>query len=78
MKLYGVIDKGAKFLQNDVLCDRKLWAKFVDQFRVQIDGENHAWRGEYWGKMMRGASYVYAYTKDEILYDILTEMVVIY
>ena len=50
MKMYGVIDRAAKFIESAQLCDRKLWAKFVDQFRIQPDGDNKAWRGEYWGK----------------------------
>ena len=75
MKLYGIIDNAAQFIQKHQLCDKALWAKFVDQFRIQQDGDNKGWRGEYFGKMMRGGALVYAYTKDEELYNILTDAV---
>jgi DUF1680 family protein len=75
LKTEGIADWAAQFLQKEQLCDRVLWAKFVDQFRLQPDAENHGWRGEYWGKMMRGGVLVYSYTRDEELYCILTESV---
>ena len=71
----GVADQAAKFLQKEQLSDPALWAKFVDLYRSQPDGENQGWRGEYWGKMMRGAVLVYDYTRDPALYEILTESV---
>ena len=75
LAFFGVSDKTARFLQKEQLSDPSLWAKFVDIYRTQPDGENQGWRGEYWGKMMRGAVLVYEYTRDEKLYDILTESV---
>ena len=75
LKTEGIADWAARFLQKEQLSDRVLWAKFVDLFRSQVDAENHGWRGEYWGKMMRGGALVYAYTLDDELYEILTESV---
>ena len=75
LKLFGVIDDAVKFIEKNQLTDAALWKKFVDQFRIQPDAENHAWRGEYWGKMMRGGALVYSYTKSEELYNTLTETV---
>ena len=75
LKTEGIADWAANFLQKEQLTDRILWTKFVDLFRTQPDAENHGWRGEYWGKMMRGGALVYAYTRDEELYDVLTESV---
>ena len=75
LKTEGIANWAANFLQKEQLTDRGLWAKFVDLFRTQPDAENHGWRGEYWGKMMRGGALVYAYTRDEELYDVLTESV---
>ena len=75
MKLYGVINNAAEFIQKQQLCDRVLWAKFVNQFRLQPDADNKGWRGEYWGKMMRGGALIYGYTQDPELYDVLTETV---
>ena len=47
---------------------------FVDQFRLHSDSDN-CWRGEYWGKMMRGGCMTYACTKDGALYRVLEESV---
>ena len=75
LKTEGIANWAAEFLQTEQLTDRVQWAKFVDLFRSQPDAANHGWRGEYWGKMMRGGALVYAYTRDEELYDVLTESV---
>ena len=71
----GVSASAVSFIERDQLGDALLWRRFVDQFREQIDGENQGWRGEYWGKMMRGAVLVYTYSKNESLYATLTETV---
>ena len=67
----GAADDVCRFVQREQLADRAQWARFVDQFRTEADDDG-GWRGEYWGKMMRGAAFVYAYTRDERLYEILT------
>ena len=74
-KYAGLADKTVKFLEREQLYDNALWAKFVQQFRDQLDGTNEGWRGEYWGKMIRGACLVYEYSRDEALYGILTDTV---
>ena len=71
----GLVNFAASFFQEEQLKDRALWKKFVDQFRTLADTPNFAWRGEYWGKMLRGGSLVYEFTRDEELYDVLTETV---
>ncbi|MBQ2734840.1 MAG: glycoside hydrolase family 127 protein [Clostridia bacterium] len=71
----GCANDTAQFLEREALTDPILWAKFVNQFREQIDGTNNGWRGEYWGKMMRGAVTVYEYTQSETLYNVLTDTV---
>ncbi len=73
--LRGLCGACGKFLTESQLTKRELWAKFVDQFRDQIDGTNNGWRGEYWGKMMRGGVLVYQYTNDPELFSALTEAV---
>ncbi len=75
IRLEGLADKAARWLQKEQLTDRAQWARFVDVYRDQPDAENQGWRGEYWGKMMRGGALIYAYTHDEELYDVLTETV---
>ncbi|MBE6732667.1 MAG: hypothetical protein E7561_01550 [Ruminococcaceae bacterium] len=63
------------FLTKETFYDRELWAKFVNQFRFRDDNTNLGWRGEYWGKSMRGAAMICSYSNDEKLYEILTETV---
>lgn len=75
IKFEGIIDNTAKFLQKEQLSNPELWAKFVDVYRTHPDGANNGWRGEYWGKMMRGGALVYKYTRDSELYRILTDSV---
>ena len=62
------------FVEEKQLLREDLWKKFVYQFKIDSDFDC-GWRGEYWGKMMRGASLVYAYTKNEKLYEILADTV---
>lgn len=75
LKFHGLADSAARFLQKEQLSDPTLWAKLVDVFRSQPDSERLMWSGEFWGKMMRGATLVYKYTRDSELYSILTESV---
>ncbi len=75
IRFYGLADGAARFLQKEQLSDPAQWRKFVDVYRSKPDGENQGWRGEYWGKMMRGAAMVYAYTQSEHLYKILSDTV---
>ncbi len=67
----GVFGNAVRFVEKEQLLDAELWAKFVEQFREQPDAPTLAWRGEYWGKMMRGAVSVYSYTRSESLYSML-------
>ncbi|MBE6597727.1 MAG: hypothetical protein E7641_08695 [Ruminococcaceae bacterium] len=75
-KDYGErIDRIVDLLFDIHIGDKALWAKFVDEFRLRQDGKNNGWRGEYWGKSMRGACLVYEYSRDEKLYEVLSETV---
>ncbi len=72
----GIIDATIKHIENIQLLQPDTWALFVRQFNGSYpDSERRAWRGEYWGKMMRGACFTYEYTKNEELYDTLVETV---
>lgn len=71
----GYIDKIIRHIERIQLCDEELWSIFVNQFREHRDDCDKGWRGEYWGKMMRGASITYRYTKNQKLYDILEKTV---
>jgi len=70
----GFVDDAFKFAEDFQLLNTDLWKRFVQQFREDADYDA-GWRGEYWGKMMRGACFVYSYTKNEELYQILTDTV---
>lgn len=63
------------FVVEEQLYDEKLWKVFVQQFRERKDGKDGGWRGEFFGKMMRGACLTYQYTRDERLYAILEDAV---
>ena len=51
-----------------------LWERFVQQFKEDSDYDA-GWRCEYWGKMMRGACFVYSYSQNPRLYEVLTDTV---
>ncbi|MBQ9860192.1 MAG: glycoside hydrolase family 127 protein [Clostridia bacterium] len=51
------------------------WTILTEQFSQRLDGHNNGWRGEYWGKLMRGACLVYTATADEELYATLVQAV---
>lgn len=71
----GRLDETIRFIERIQLKDAGLWKIFVDQFRGTPDDHDNGWRCEYWGKMMRGGCFTYAYTQDAELYDILTDTV---
>ncbi len=70
----GFVDESIKFIEDFQLLDTELWKRFVYQFEEKPDIDS-GWRGEYWGKMMRGACFVYSYTKNQELYSILENSV---
>ncbi len=72
----GSADRAARLVQDEFLLCADTWRMFVEQYRSNVDDENLGWRCEYWGKMMRGSVFTYEYTKDDCLYDVLTDAVV--
>ena len=71
----GVIDTSFKFIEDFQLINPVLWERFVRQFREDDADYEGGWRGEYWGKMMRGACFIYSYTKNPELYATLEKTV---
>lgn len=63
------------FVVENQLKDAVLWHDFVNVFRGVPDDIDDGWRGEYWGKLMRGATMCYECCADEMLYKILTDSV---
>jgi len=70
----GIIDESIRYIERVQLLNPELWNRFVNQYRTEADSD-FGWRGEYWGKMMRGAAFVYSYTQNKDLYDILYKTV---
>ena len=70
----GVMDAQARFVEEKQLLDKSDWMLFIEQFRTHADDHDIGWRGEYFGKMMRGAAMTYQYTKNEALYALLAEV----
>ena len=71
----GVLDRLIAFEKEHQIYNEILWDRFIDVFTYPADVGDRGWRCEYWGKMMRGASSVYAYTRDEALYRVLKNAV---
>ncbi len=71
----GPMDAAIRFIENAQLLRGDLWARFVEQYRMGGADNDGGWRGEYWGKMMRGACFTYSITQNPALYDALTATV---
>jgi len=65
----GVVDSVISFIEKFQLLNESSWKDFVSAFSKPQDHENGGWRGEFWGKTMRGACLVYQYTRNEALYE---------
>ena len=74
-KYTGRSDDYARFILKKQLLDASLWRRFVEVFVTREDAADHGWRGEYFGKMMRGACLTYRYLPDERLYALLEQTV---
>ena len=75
LRANGILGETVQFILDYQVKDRTLWRKFNEVFTTREDSDEERWRGEYFGKQMRGAALIYSYTKDEELYEILTETV---
>lgn len=71
----GLMDRYVRFAMEHQLMNEKTWQDFVAVFRADSDDRDNGWRGEYWGKMMRGACLTYRYNRDEGLYSVLEHTV---
>ncbi len=72
----GQLSDAIHYIEQAQLMDPALWSLLVEQFRIgNVDDHDFGWRSEYWGKMMRGACFTYAYTQNETLYRVLEDTV---
>lgn len=67
--------KYLEFVQDFQLKDVNIWSKFISVFDKKSDNSDNGWRGEYWGKAMRGACIAYSFTKNEELYKVIENAV---
>ena len=75
MKFNGIIDQSVQFIEEVQLLREDLWKRFVNQFKEEDADFEGGWRGEYWGKLMRGACFVYQYSQNPKLYEVLTDTI---
>ena len=71
----GAVHDNTDFILHKQLLDQPLWDKFVRVFTERPDSADLGWRGEYYGKMMRGACLTYRYLPSEELYTVLYDTV---
>ena len=69
------ISKMISFVMNNQILDKEMWKRFVDVFEEKADDQDKRWRGEYFGKAMRGACLVYHFNKSKEIYEVLKEAV---
>lgn len=73
-KQYGYTGEIIRYTIENSLLDSETWELFVNQFRIHPDIDS-GWRGEFWGKMMRGGVVTYQAEKNEKLYTVLRDSV---
>ena len=71
----GAAADAVSFTLQRQLLSEELWRSFVRVYESDSDDVDLGWRGEYFGKMMRGACLVYQYRPDEKLYAVLENAV---
>ena len=71
----GIIHEAYISMQETYAKDDFLWRLLVKPFRGTPDDAKLSWKGEFWGKFMRGSSLICAYTQDDELYKLLENSV---
>lgn len=64
----GPFHEAVRFIESHQLLDAALWTRFAEQFTRPSDDHDLGWRCEYWGKLMRGGTMVWSYTRNPELY----------
>ena len=70
LKVRGYCRDLTEYVTKKQLTDEGLWKLFVNQYKIHSD-KNGEWKGEFWGKTMRGACLTYISDKNERLYKVL-------
>lgn len=71
IEVHGIMDDAVHFVVENQLKNRDTWRLYIDVFSTRVDSDDERWRGEYFGKQMRGACLAYMYTRDEDLYEVM-------
>ena len=61
IKTNGIMDDAVQFVINNQLKRPSIWEKAVEVYGTREDSDGY-WRGEYFGKQMRGAALVCEYS----------------
>lgn len=75
IKTNGYAGKITELTLKKQYLDESLWKVTVEQYKIKSDDANGDWRGEYWGKLMRGACLTYRATGSKKLYSVITASV---
>ena len=75
VKWQGLTHEAFISMQETYAKDELLWKLLVKPFRTAPDGDRATWKGEFWGKFMRGCALICAYTQDDALYSVLEDSV---
>ncbi len=67
----GIVNENVIFTEKHQLLNKKTWDKFIEVFAENADDCDLGWRGEYFGKMIRGACLVYMYNGNPELYSVI-------
>ncbi len=73
---HNQISKMVDFVTQTQILNRAMWKNFIEVFKDKTDNEDLRWRGEYFGKTMRGACLLYQFNRSKEIYDILKETVI--
>ena len=74
LKVRGYCRNLTEYVTKKQLTDEGLWKLFVNQYKIHSD-KNGEWKGEFWGKTMRGACLTYISDKNERLYKVLVSTI---
>lgn len=64
-----------KYCLDKQLLKKDIWKQFVEVFLLKSDAADNGWRGEYFGKTLRGACSIYEVYPSKELYDTLEKAV---
>ena len=74
LKVRGYCRDLTEYVTKKQLTDEGLWKLFVNQYKIHAD-KNGEWKGEFWGKTMRGACLTYISDKNERIYKVLVSTI---